>query len=120
MLLLPTLLTVLEGHLGVGPQRLRPIEHLLFLRVLRSVLLEQLAVLRALLSLILSLPARLAILQNAIGASDRWQKLCFRSVHSRALLGAVSNHESLTGRRLLLQALLQLSLLLILQLRQSG
>ena len=120
MLLLPILLVVFEGDLRVGPQRLRAVEDLLFLGVLRTVLLEQLAVLCALLGLILTLPAGLAILQNAVRASDRRQKLCFSSVHSRPLLRTVRNHEGLTCCCLLFQALLELGLVLVLQLGQSG
>lgn len=88
--------------------------------MLHAVLLEELAVLGALLGLILALSAGLAILKNAVCASDGWQKLCFRSVHSLSLLRAVRDHEGLARRGLLLDAVRQLGLLLVLQLRQGG
>lgn len=57
---------------------------MLFVRML--VLVQQLTVRWALLCLVLTLPARLTVLQNAVGAADRRQKLCFCSVHPLPLL----------------------------------
>jgi len=94
---------VLEIHLGVSPEGLSSVEHLLFLRVLYvAVLLNELAVLRALLGLILALSAGLAVLKNTVCASDGRQKLCFRSEQPLSPLRAVRDHESLARRCLIL------------------
>jgi hypothetical protein len=51
--------------------------------------LNQLAILRSLLCLILALAARLIILENAIRAPDGRQKLCFRGEDALPLLGGI-------------------------------
>ena len=61
---------VLESDLRVRPQGLRTIQHLLFLNLLCSILLQQLAILRSLLGLVLPLSAGLTILKNTVCASD--------------------------------------------------
>ena len=73
------LLMVLEIHLGVRAEGLRAVQHLLLLRVLDAILLNELAVLRTLLGLILALSARLTVFENTVRTSNGRQKLCFGS-----------------------------------------
>lgn len=70
------------------------------------------------LGLVLALTACLAVLKDTVCASDRWQKLCFRSVDSLTLLRAVSNDKGLAARCWVLDAMWLLRLVLVLQLRQ--
>jgi len=70
---------VLEIHLGVRAEGLCAVQHLLLLRVLDAILLNELAVLRTLLGLILALSARLTVFENTVRASNGRQKLCFGS-----------------------------------------
>lgn len=87
-------LIVFEVHFRIRPQGLRTIECMLLVRIL-IVLMEQLTVWRPLLRLVLSLPARLAVLEDAIRTSNWRQKLGFRSVNPLPLLRAVRDHEGM-------------------------
>lgn len=87
-------LIVFEVHFRIRPQGLRTIECMLLVRIL-IVLMEQLTVWWPLLRLVLSLPARLAVLEDAIRTSNRRQKLGFRSVNPLPLLRAVRDHEGM-------------------------
>lgn len=87
-------LIVFEVHFRIRPQGLRTIECMLLVRIL-IVLMEQLTVWWPLLRLVLSLPARLAVLEDAIRTSNWRQKLGFRSVNPLPLLRAVRDHEGM-------------------------